>query len=728
MTASNQQVSVTFTGNAQGLQDAVAQVTRALQNVKQDAKDMATTTVAQGALMADAFKAIASKATEFAKDALGAFRDVASETRKMTRIIGGTPEEMSKLRFAAGEVGVSVDALTRSFGLAAGHFAKNDDAVKKLGISMTDASGAVRPYTDVLGEIGDRLNAMTNPYEKASAARALFGRGYQEMLPLLGLGSDKLKEFTGEAEELGLVMSGKDLTANKNYNLAMKHLKATIEGVWVSLGRQLMPVMQWFVDTVQNAVNWVRHFLTENQAVANVLVTVAEVIGAVGAAAIIVIGVMKVWTVVQGILNAVMDANPIALIVIAVVGLIAAFVALVQNFEPVGNAIVDIGTLIGLAIGTGINIATKAIKAIIDGFAKLMDAGLAVVGFFAKMADAAAGWFGFDTGLEAKVNAVRDGVKKVVNIVDTGLTDFGNAAQEKGARIGHDIAVGIVEGIKSLKIPTIAMPDAKKEPDALPPLPDEEPAAAKGGGGGGKKKGGGGGKSALQQRKDAILKFFTDLINSSREALNAIREAAQNAKDEMRQIGEDVARSFSDAFSITDLTTKSFAQYLGGDALLSMYRKRLADMGGFVANVKKLISLGLPKEMLSDIVGAGVEGGAKTAAMLVANPSILGELKNLQNEINAQTAAAGEAVGSYMKKDEIESLTAQAQKAQKEFLGYVAAGKKVGYVVTDADREAGNANITVNINATTQASPEMIAQAVAWALSTGTALGMKPAA
>lgn len=727
MAAGNQQVTITFAGNASGLQNAATQVQQSLTHVKESAKDMSATTVAQGALMADAFKAIASKATEFAKDALGAFRDAASETRQMTRVIGGSAEEMSKLRFAAGEVGVSVDTLTRSFGLASQHFAKNDDAVKKLGVSMTDASGAVRPYTDVLGEIGDRLNAMTNPYEKAAAARALFGRGYQEMLPLLGMGSEKLKEFTGEAEELGLVMSGKDLQANKNYSLAMKHLHATVEGVWVSLGRQLLPVMQWFVDTVQRAVNWVRHLFTENSGLANVLVTVAEVIGAVAAAAIAVIGVMKVWTVVQGILNAVMDANPIALIVIAVVGLIAAFVALVQNFEPVGNAIVDIGTLIGLAIGTGINVATKAIKAIINGFASLVDAGLATLGFFASMADAVAGFFGFDTGLEAKVNGVRDSMKKIVNIVDTALTDFGNSAQEKGGRIGHDIAQGIVDGIKKLHIPTIEMPGAKGETPALPPLPDDPTATTGGGGGGGGKKKGGGGKSALQQRKDAILQFFTDLINSSRDALNSIREAAQNAKNEMKQIGDDVAKSFADAFSITDLTGKSFAEYLGGDALVALYRKRLNDMGGFVANVKKLISMGLPREMLSDIVNAGVEGGAKTAAMLVANPSILGELKNLQAEINSQTAAAGEAVGSYMKKDEVESLTAQAQKAQKEFLGYVAAGQKIGYKVTDADREAGNANITVNINATTQASPETIAQAVAWALSTGTALGMKPA-
>ena len=113
----------------------------------------------------------------------------------MTRSIGGSAEDMSKLRFAAEEVGVGADTLVRSFGLASTHFAKNDEAVKNLGISMKDAAGNVRPYNDVLGDISDRLNAMTDPYQKAAAARALFGRGYQEMLPLLGLGSEKMKEF-----------------------------------------------------------------------------------------------------------------------------------------------------------------------------------------------------------------------------------------------------------------------------------------------------------------------------------------------------------------------------------------------------------------------------------------------------------------------------------------------------------------------------------------------------
>ena len=724
MAAGQQQVTVTFAGNASGLQAAAAQVKQSLGNVKDAAKDMSAVTVAQGALVADAFKKIGSEALSFAKEALGSFQNVAKEVRSMTRSIGGSAEDMSKLRFAAEEVGVGADTLVRSFGLASTHFAKNDEAVKNLGISMKDAAGNVRPYNDVLGDISDRLNAMTDPYQKAAAARALFGRGYQEMLPLLGLGSEKMKEFGKEAEELGLVMSGKDLAANKNYNLAMKHLHATFEGLWVAVGRKLLPVFQWFVDTISSGVAWVKHLYESSAAVRGVLATVATVIGAVGAAAIIVIGVIKAWTVVQTILNAIMSANPIGLVIIAIVGLIAAVIALVKNFEPVGNAIIAVGEVIGTGIGWGINIALKAIKFLINGLSKLVDAGLAVAAFFAKLADSIAGVFGFDTGLEAKINGVRDTIKKATNIVGDTLDKWGEEAKNKGGELGKKFATAMVNAIKNLKMPSIATPAASGgEGPTLPPLP-EEPAVAAGGGKGG---GGKGGKSALQQRKDAIMQFFTDLVNSSRDALNAIRQAAADAQAEMRQIGADVAKSMSDAFSITDFTSKSFAEYLGGDSLVDFYRQRLTTMGVFVSNVKKLITMGLPREMLSDIVNAGVEGGAKAAAMLVANPGIMDELKSLQKQINEQTATFGAAYGEYMMSDTVASLTKQAQEAQTTYTGYLGTAQKIGYKPTAADLEAKNANITVNINATTQASPEAIAQAVAWALSTGTALGMKAA-
>jgi len=717
-----------FTNMAGKVQQSSASVQKSATGIAKGAKDMSAATLAAGVAAGQVFADMAKKALSWAKESLGAFSSLAGEVRKMKSLLGGTAEDMSKLRFAADEVGVSSDAVTRSMAIMATHLQKNDDAAKRLGLSMTDAQGRMKTSPEILGEVSDKLNSMGNGLQRTAAAKELFGKGFAEMNPLLAQGSAGMKKFGEEAEKMGLVLSQKDLDASKKMKLAFKEMHASIEGIYVSIGRNLVPVMLLMATTAKDVVMWFRKTWTEGGALSTVLKVVAGAFAVVVAGMVVYMAVTKAVAAVtliaekaQAILNGTMELSPTGLIVAGILLLIAAFIYLVKTFKPVGDAVILVGKIIGTVIGWGISIALKGIKLFIDGLSSMMDAGLAVVAGFAKVADAIGGFFGFDTGLAGKVESVRNGLRDITGAIDTTLNSWADTAKDKGGEVGEKLAKGLVDAIKNLKMPTLG----GKTPNT--DLPTVNPPDAGGGGGGGKAEAT---VDAIAQRKQMILDFFTNLIGASRDALNAIRSAAVDARKRMDEMAKGIQDSLAGAFSISALTDSSFAQYLGVDALLAAFRKKLAAMRSFVANVKKLRDLGLPVEMLQDIVSAGVEGGAAAAQLIVNNPSSIKDLQALQIEMTGATAEAGATISQAVMGSQVSALTAQAQSAQTQFAGYLYQGASLGYQPTAADLSAGGTNISneVNIDVSTNADPAEIAAAVAWALKTGQTLGMGSAA
>jgi len=100
----------------------------------------------------------------------------------------------------------------------------------------------------------------------------------------------------------------------------------------------------------------------------------------------------KVWSGIQAIFNAIMSANPIALIILGVIALIAAIVLLVKNWDKVGPAIM------------------KALSAI-GNFFKMI--GSAIVGFFKWVWNAIVGVF------QKIINFVKANLINIINVIVT---------------------------------------------------------------------------------------------------------------------------------------------------------------------------------------------------------------------------------------------------------------------------------------------------------------------
>lgn len=717
-------ISIRFDGTAEGLLAAAKKVSAALHQVQGDSKTVSASTVAAGAAMGASFALVAQKALGFAKSAFGAFSSVASEVRKMQALLGGTAEDMSRLRFAGEAVGVSFDTITRSMGILAPHILKNDAAFKRLGLSARDADGNMRPSTEILGDIADKLNTLGPGLERTAAARQLFGRGFAEMNPLLRLGSERIKELSAESDKLGLTLSQKDLDAARKFKMAMHGVHAGVQGLAVEMGRALTPVLVIVATAMKNTIGKFREFM-------NSASPIAGVIKGIAAALTVLVGVLaavalatKAWAVAQAILDSELLASPTTWVIVGIVALIAAVIALVKNFDIAGKILTKIFEMIGTVIGYTIYGIIKGFKLVISSFTGMVSA-----------LGKGASWLGktFHIGW---LKSAGDGVQNFVKNANSTLDKFANAAKNNGGKIGKAIGQGITDGIKNLKMPTLKMPES--------PTTTPDGSLDFGDGGGKKKKkktkkAKDAAKEAADAAKAALKEYWAGQVEIARNILKDARDAAIQAKKDMDALSKQVADSMVSGFNIVSLVDTSFAKYLGPSVLVEAFRKKLARMREFVTNLQTLKGLGLPVTMLVDLANAGVDGGYDAAKMLVANPSVIGELQGIQADIDTYAKQAGEAVSSAVMAPVVAEKTAAAEQAQKSFAGTVSdAVSKGGYEPTAEDKALLTTPVTQEINiqvdAPSQADPQQVADAVAWGVTTGAsaaafmALGQAPTA
>lgn len=176
-----------------------------------------------------------------------------------SKVTGFTVEQMSAMKFMAGEVDVGYESLVT--GLT--HFAstvllanegmtQSADVFKRLGISQKDMSAGEKDMLPLLEEVMDRFEGMKNGIDKTALARLAFSRGGADLIRFLNQGSEGMKRFTEEAEEMGQVLTNKDVMAMKEYKLAAEQMKAAQEALNTTISRASLPFfealnLEWLV-------------------------------------------------------------------------------------------------------------------------------------------------------------------------------------------------------------------------------------------------------------------------------------------------------------------------------------------------------------------------------------------------------------------------------------------------------------------------------------------------
>src|SRR5215471_2284 len=206
------------------------------------------------------------------------------------------------------------------------------DIWKKLHVSMKDvASGNTEK---VLEQVSDAFSKMKNPAERAALAQKLFGRAGVQLAPLLFKGSKAIKE------QLGLAGKYVDFNAKNAKQVQQdikdqRELKLAYMGVQVSLGKALLPILLAFSKLLLQVVNYLQPFIRSGWLVKAVIAALAAAFLAYKVVALAV-------TIQQTLMNAAFLANPITLVIVAIVALVAAIFYAWKHFKWFRDAVYDV--------------------------------------------------------------------------------------------------------------------------------------------------------------------------------------------------------------------------------------------------------------------------------------------------------------------------------------------------------------------------------------------------
>jgi TP901 family phage tail tape measure protein len=218
------------------------------------------------------------------------------------------------------------------------------ELMAQLGLDFFDAKGNFVGLEKSAGLLSTKLAGLTQE-QRNNALATIFGSDSMRVAAILAdqgaAGFDKMAKAVGRqgaATELAAAQ-------NAGFNGALDNFKSTLETLAIDLGTKLLPpvtrFLQVLTDKLPAAVDFASsHFAGLVAVIGGLAAAVAafKIAGFVQGFLDLVIA-LRGATVAAGVFSAVLDANPIGLIVLAVAALVAALVFLQLKFDIFGKAI-----------------------------------------------------------------------------------------------------------------------------------------------------------------------------------------------------------------------------------------------------------------------------------------------------------------------------------------------------------------------------------------------------
>lgn len=295
------------------------------------------------------------------------------------------------------EAGTALTAVMRDM------TAKMKDGAIAIGdtqVQVMDAEGNYRDLTDILLDV-EAATAGMGDAQKASALASTFTSDSIKGLNLIlnaGVGEaasfeEQLRKSGGSAKEMADIM-------NDNLSGDLTALGSKFEGIQISLYEKFEPALRAGVDALSgmlDGLSWViekggqfMDWLNSGSVGAEAFKVVVIALTAAFTAFMAVLGAQAAWTGLIALigkvkagfvaLNATMAANPIGLVIAAVVALVAAFAYLWKNSEKFRNFWINLWKKIKAAV-------VPVVKALVEWFSQAWEK-------IKKVWSVVAEWFG----------------------------------------------------------------------------------------------------------------------------------------------------------------------------------------------------------------------------------------------------------------------------------------------------------------------------------------------
>ena len=231
---------------------------------------------------------------------------------------------------------------------------KVSNAFTTLGLNAEELKGAFAQGGDAgreaFSQVAEALNGVSDPLKQNELGVTLFGTKFEDLgaTAILAMGSAE-----ESVDMLGDSLAKTSEVMDSGTGASFQQLTRDIQLLGAELGQVLLPIVQPLVDGLRGMVQTFSEMSPTTQtvivtilgivtAIGPLLIVIGNIISAVGTIMTIVPNLVSMFNTVKTAmvgLNAVMAANPIGVIVIAITGLIAILVTLYNKCDWFRNGV-----------------------------------------------------------------------------------------------------------------------------------------------------------------------------------------------------------------------------------------------------------------------------------------------------------------------------------------------------------------------------------------------------
>ena len=183
--------------------------------------------------------------------------ETADNLAKLSQKTGVSVESLSLLKPIAEQAGTTLDGLANGIKklsvamvAAAGGSNEQVEVFSRLGVSVKNVAGQLRPTEAVLLDMADAFAAMPDGAEKSALAVKLFGKSGVELIPFLNQGRAGIEQLKKQFKALGLEISGDTARAAEKFNDTLDTVKQALSAIAMKVSAAALPALQKLADAL----------------------------------------------------------------------------------------------------------------------------------------------------------------------------------------------------------------------------------------------------------------------------------------------------------------------------------------------------------------------------------------------------------------------------------------------------------------------------------------------
>lgn len=168
---------------------------------------------------------------------------------KLSQKMNLSRKEFQEWDYITKQSGTSMEALSMGMKTLAVQAEADGKAFEKLGINVRDANGNIKDQGTLFNQTLSALFKYENTTERLAVASKLFGRGAQELAPILNSGAKSIEELRNRAHELGLVLNDEAVDASVRFSDTLDDLISSVRTAFFGAIQRVLPKLEEVVKS-----------------------------------------------------------------------------------------------------------------------------------------------------------------------------------------------------------------------------------------------------------------------------------------------------------------------------------------------------------------------------------------------------------------------------------------------------------------------------------------------